>query len=50
MRHGASSGADGIMMFTTRAVAEDPAKTEVLRRLYSEWTPGGAPLKRQSQQ
>jgi hypothetical protein len=39
MRQGVSGGADGIMMFTTRAVAEDPAKTGVLRRLYQEWAP-----------
>ncbi len=45
MRHGAASGADGIMMFTTRAVAQDPAKTEVLRRLYGEWNPSGAKRK-----
>ncbi len=41
MRQGVSGGADGIMMFTTRAVADDPAKTEVLRRLYRDWTPEG---------
>jgi hypothetical protein len=39
MRQGVSGGADGIMMFTTRAVADDPAKVEVLRRLYREWAP-----------
>ncbi|HPT25615.1 MAG TPA: hypothetical protein PLZ95_04280, partial [Bryobacteraceae bacterium] len=37
MREAASAGADGIMMFTTRAIASDPAKLEVLRRLYREW-------------
>ncbi len=41
MRQGVSGGADGIMMFTTRAIADDPAKTEVLRRLYKEWQPAG---------
>jgi hypothetical protein len=45
MRQGAAAGADGIMMFTTRAVAQDPAKTEVLRRLYGEWKPAGATRK-----
>jgi hypothetical protein len=37
MRNGVAAGADGIMMFTTRAVVDDPAKTDVLRRLYREW-------------
>jgi len=37
MRHAVSAGAGGIMMFTSRAVAEDPAKVEVVRRLYGEW-------------
>lgn len=37
MRQAASAGAGGMMMFTTRAVADDPAKVEVLRRLYREW-------------
>ena len=39
MRQAAAAGSPGLMMFTTRAIAEDPAKTEVLRRLYREWTP-----------
>ena len=38
MRHGVSAGADGIMMFTTRAIADDPAKIAALRRLYAEWS------------
>lgn len=42
MKNGISAGADGIMMFTTRAVAEDPAKIAVLRRLYQEWRRGAA--------
>ena len=37
MRGGVSAGAGGIMMFTTRAVAEDPAKREALQRLYRAW-------------
>ncbi|MBA3975889.1 MAG: hypothetical protein C0504_16915 [Candidatus Solibacter sp.] len=39
MRKAVEPGSTGIMMFTTRAIAEDPAKTEVLRRLYRAWTP-----------
>jgi hypothetical protein len=39
MRNAVAPGSTGIMMFTSRAIAEDPAKTEVLRRLYRAWTP-----------
>lgn len=37
MRGGASGRASGLQMFTMGAVAEDPKKLEVLRRLYREW-------------
>ena len=43
MRLGVTTGTGGIMMFTTRAVADDPAKTAALRRLYREWSPEGQP-------
>jgi hypothetical protein len=37
LRLGASGGATGVMMFTIRSVAEDPAKLEVMRRRYRQW-------------
>jgi hypothetical protein len=48
MRNGVAAGADGVMMFTTRAVVEDPAKTDVLRRLYREWGQNSTRDERQS--
>lgn len=39
MRGGASGRASGLQMFTLGAVADDPKKLEVLRRLYREWRP-----------
>jgi hypothetical protein len=35
LRGGMSGAASGVMMFTTRAVADDPAKLEVMKRLYT---------------
>ncbi|MBL0161217.1 MAG: hypothetical protein IPP47_29665 [Bryobacterales bacterium] len=40
---GTLAATGGIMMFTTRAIADDPAKAERLRRLYQEWSPEGQP-------
>ena len=37
LRLGASGDASGIMMFTSRAVAEDEEKTAVTKEVYSEW-------------
>jgi len=34
--YGLSAEATGVMMFTSHSVAEDPAKTEVMRRVYTE--------------
>ena len=34
LKGGLSGRSSGIMMFTTRAIADDPAKIEVMRRLY----------------
>lgn len=38
LRLGASSQCTGVMMFTLGAVAEDPAKLGLLKRIYSEWS------------
>lgn len=35
LRYGAGSGSTGIMMFTTNAVADNPSKTEVMKKIYS---------------
>ncbi len=37
LRMGAGGGATGVMMFTAHAVASDPAKMEVMRRVYRQW-------------
>jgi len=37
LRYGTGAEATGIMMFTGNAVAENPAKMETLRKVYSEW-------------
>lgn len=37
LRLGRSGGATGLQMFTTAAVAKDPAKMEVLRDVYTTW-------------
>lgn len=37
LRYGVSAGASGVMMFTTHAVAEDEAKTEVMRKVFEAW-------------
>lgn len=36
LRHGAGNDASGVMMFTSSAVAEDPAKVEVMKKFYLE--------------
>ncbi len=37
LRSGAGSAASGVMMFTTRAVADDTLKTETMADVYSGW-------------
>jgi hypothetical protein len=36
LRHGAGNGASGVMMFTSGAVAEDPAKVKVMKKVFTE--------------
>ncbi|MDX9946979.1 MAG: hypothetical protein RBS38_06395 [Bacteroidales bacterium] len=36
LRYGAGAGSTGVMMFTTNAVAESPAKSEIMKQIYSE--------------
>jgi hypothetical protein len=36
LRYGAGAGSTGIMMFTSNSVAENPAKTEVMKGFYSD--------------
>ena len=37
LNYGAGAGATGIMMFTSNSVADNPGKTETMKRVYSEW-------------
>lgn len=37
LRYGASSGATGVMMFTSNSVAENDKKTETMKKVYAEW-------------
>jgi hypothetical protein len=37
LRLGAGSCATGVMMFTIHGISKDPAKLEVMKRVYSEW-------------
>jgi hypothetical protein len=37
MRYGAGAGATGVMMFTGNSVAESAAKTETMKKVFSEW-------------
>jgi hypothetical protein len=37
LRAGVTGPSTGIMMFTSYAVAEDPAKIRTMRKVYSEW-------------
>ncbi len=37
LRLGASGAATGVMMFTAQAVANDPGKLDVMRRVYASW-------------
>ena len=37
LRYGVSSGATGVMMFTSYSVAENDAKIETMKKVYSEW-------------
>jgi hypothetical protein len=39
LRYGTGSGSTGIMMFTSNSVGENQAKTETMKRVYSEWIP-----------
>ena len=39
LRYGAGAGSTGIMMFTSDAVAENPIKTGVMKKIYSELIP-----------
>ena len=36
LRYGAGAGATGVMMFTSNAVAENPAKVEMMKKIYSD--------------
>jgi hypothetical protein len=36
LSHGMSSGATGVMMFTSSSVAEDRDKTETMKTIYTE--------------
>jgi hypothetical protein len=36
LSYGAGSGSTGVMMFTSNAVAESPAKSEIMKQIYSE--------------
>jgi hypothetical protein len=40
LRYGSGSGTTGIMMFTSNAVAENPAKTDMMKKIYSELISG----------
>ena len=35
LSYGLSAGATGVMMFTSQSVAEDPGKTEAMKRFYT---------------
>jgi len=37
LRYGAAGSSTGVMMFTTNAVAESAEKTEIMKKVYSEW-------------
>lgn len=37
LRYGIAGRATGVMMFTTNSVAEDPAKTATMKKVYGEW-------------
>ncbi len=37
LRGGLSGQSSGVMMFTTRAIAKDVGKTEVMKRVYEDW-------------
>ena len=39
LRYGAGAGSTGVMMFTGNAVAENPVKTGVMKKIYSELIP-----------
>ena len=36
LRHGLSAGATGVMMFTSRSVADDETKTDIMKKVYME--------------
>lgn len=40
LRYGSGAGSSGIMMFTVNAVAENPAKIDTMRLIYTELSPG----------
>jgi hypothetical protein len=37
LHYGTAGRATGIMMFTSNAVAEDAAKTEMMKKVYGQW-------------
>ncbi len=37
LRYGTAGRATGVMMFTTNSVAEDPAKTATMKKVYGQW-------------
>jgi hypothetical protein len=39
LRYGAGAGSTGVMMFTSNAVAENPAKAEIMKKIYSDLIP-----------
>jgi hypothetical protein len=39
LSYGAGAGTTGVMMFTSNAVAENPAKAEMMKKIYSELIP-----------